>query len=165
MRCRVPPVPAPPLPSKTPPYARPVTLLPDRLALETAFTVESGPARLVDSLPPRAAGGDPVLVRMVEGLRGRGDLWMTLGASFEYGSAPPRIGWQAGAHRIAAGSQALWLFAPVHVRKAHGVAAAEFSVSQGTQVPFAVVWRNSRASAPGPPLVAALVDQTARWRV
>src|SRR5260370_2452833 len=102
---------------------------------------------------------------MVEGLSGAVDLRMTLGASFEYGSAPPRIGWQAGAHRIAAGSQALWLFAPVHVRKAHGVAAAEFSVSQGTRVPFAVVWRNSRPSAPAPPLVAALSDQPAPcWR-
>ena len=137
--------------------------LPDSLVLETEFTVESGRARLVDCMPPRDADGDPVLVRMVEGLSGRVDLRMTLGASFEYGSAPPRIGWQAGAHRIAAGSQALWLFAPVHVRQAHGVAAAEFSVSQGTRVPFAVVWRNSRASAPGPPLVAALIDQTARW--
>jgi GH15 family glucan-1,4-alpha-glucosidase len=137
--------------------------LPDSLVLETEFTVDSGSARLVDCMPPRDGDGDPVLVRMVEGLTGRVDLRMTLGASFEYGSAPPRIQRHGEARRIAAGSEALWLFGPVHVRKAQGIAAAEFSVSQGARVPFAVVWRNSRESAPDPPLVAALIDRTARW--
>src|SRR3984893_1342662 len=65
--------------------------LPDSLVLETEFTVDSGSARLVDCMPPRDGNGDPVLVRMVEDLTGRVDLRMTLGASFEYGSAPPRI--------------------------------------------------------------------------
>jgi GH15 family glucan-1,4-alpha-glucosidase len=135
--------------------------LPDSLVLETEFTVASGTARLVDCMPPR--DGDPVLVRMVEGLSGHVDLQMTLGASFEYGSAQPRVQRHARAHRIVAGSQALWLFGPVHVRKAQGVAAAEFSVSQGARVPFAVVWRNSREGAPDPPLVPALIDRTERW--
>jgi GH15 family glucan-1,4-alpha-glucosidase len=123
---------------------------PDSLVLETEFTVDSGTARLVDCMPPREQDADPVLVRMVEGLAGRVDLRMTLGASFEYGSAPPMIHRQAGgygygAHRVAAGSQALWLFGPVHVRRARGVAVAEFSVSAGARVPFAMVWRGSRA--------------------
>src|ERR1700730_8967049 len=52
----------------------------DSRVLETEFTVDSGTARLVDCMPPR--DGDPVLVRMVEGLTGRVDLRMTLGASF-----------------------------------------------------------------------------------
>ena len=137
--------------------------LPDSLVLETEFTVNSGTARLVDCMPPRDAHGDPVLVRMVEGLSGHVDLRMTLGASFEYGSASPRVQRHAGAHRIVAGSQALWLFGPVHVRTKQGVAAAEFSVSQGAIIPFALVWRNSRESAPDPPLVPALIDRTARW--
>jgi GH15 family glucan-1,4-alpha-glucosidase len=136
---------------------------PESLVLETEFSVDSGRARLVDCMPPRAGDGDPVLARMVEGLSGRVNLRMTLGASFEYGSARPRIQRHAGGHRIVAGSQALWLFGPVHVRAAGGVAVAEFSVSQGIRVPFAVVWRDSRDSAPDPPLVPALVDQTARW--
>jgi GH15 family glucan-1,4-alpha-glucosidase len=137
--------------------------LPDSLVLETEFTVDSGTARLVDCMPPRDPDADPVLVRMVEGLSGHVELRMTLAASFEYGSAQPRIQRHAGALRILAGSQALWLFGPVHVRKKQGIAAAEFSVSQGARIPFALVWRNSRESAPDPPIVPALIDRTARW--
>src|SRR5262249_56038528 len=115
------------------------------VGLERGVRVESGRGRLVDCMPPR--DGDPMLVRMVEGLSGHVDLRMTLGASFEYGSAQPRIQRHAGAHRIVAGSQALWLFGPVHVRKKQGVATAEFSVGQGARVPLALVLRNSPESA------------------
>jgi GH15 family glucan-1,4-alpha-glucosidase len=135
--------------------------LPDTLVLETEFAADSGSARLIDCMPPRDT--DPVLVRMVEGLSGSVNLRMTLGASFEYGSAEPRVQRRAGAHRIVAGPQALWLYGPVHVREQQGVAAAEFSVSRGDKVPFAVVWRDSRAGPPDPPLVPALIAQTERW--
>ncbi len=134
---------------------------PDTLVLETEFTVDSGRARLIDCMPPR--DGDPVLVRMIEGISGTVDLRMTLGASFEYGSAEPRVHRHAGAHRIVAGSETLWLFGPAHVRRVRGLAAAELTVSQGDKVPFAVVWRSSRDDPPDPPLVPALIDHTERW--
>ena len=134
---------------------------PDTLVLETEFTARSGTARLIDCMPPRAA--DPVLVRMVEGLEGTVDLRMTLGAAFEYGSAEPRLQRQAGAQRIVAGRHALWLFGPAHVRRARGTATAEFTVGPGDTVPFALVWRNPLEAPPEPPLVPALIDQTARW--
>ncbi|HTS96123.1 MAG TPA: glycoside hydrolase family 15 protein [Streptosporangiaceae bacterium] len=134
---------------------------PDTLVLETEFTARSGTARLIDCMPPRAA--DPVLVRMVEGLEGRVDLRMTLAAAFEYGSAEPRLQRQAGALRVVAGSHALWLFGPAHVRRARGTATAEFTVGPGDTVPFALVWRNPLEAPPEPPLVPALIDETARW--
>jgi GH15 family glucan-1,4-alpha-glucosidase len=83
---------------------------PDTLVLETEFTVDSGTARLVDCMPPRES--DPVLVRMIEGVSGTVDLRMTLTAAFEYGSAEPRVLRHAGAHRIVAGSETLWLSGP-----------------------------------------------------
>src|SRR6202046_1622159 len=134
---------------------------PDTLVLETEFTVDSGTARLVDCMPPRES--DPVLVRMIEGVSGTVDLRMTLAAAFEYGSAEPRVLRHAGAQRIVAGSETLWLFGPAHVRRARGSATAELTVSQGDKVPFAVVWRSSRDDPPDPPLVPALIDQTERW--
>jgi GH15 family glucan-1,4-alpha-glucosidase len=134
---------------------------PDTLVLETEFAVDSGTVRLIDCMPPRA--GDPVLVRMIEGVSGTVDLRMTLAAAFEYGSAEPRVHRHAGAHRIVAGSETLWLFGPAHVRRARGIAAAELTVSQGDKVPFAVVWRSSRDDPPEPPLVPALIEQTERW--
>src|ERR1700728_1681310 len=108
---------------------------PDTLVLETEFTVDSGTARLVDCMPPRES--DPVLVRMIEGVSGTVDLRMTLAAAFEYGSAEPRVLRHAGAHRIVAGSETLWLVGPAHVRRARGSAVAELTVSQGDKVPFA----------------------------
>jgi GH15 family glucan-1,4-alpha-glucosidase len=134
---------------------------PDTLVLETEFTVGSGTARVVDCMPPRES--DPVLVRMIEGVSGTVDLRMSLAAAFEYGSAEPRVHREAGAHRIVAGSETLWLFGPAHVRRARGTATAELTVSQGDKVPFAVVWRSSRDDPPEPPLVPALLDQTERW--
>jgi GH15 family glucan-1,4-alpha-glucosidase len=134
---------------------------PDTLVLETEFTVDSGRVRLIDCMPPRDR--DPVLVRMVEGISGTVDLRMTLGAAFEYGSAEPRVLRHAGAHRIVAGSETLWLFGPAHVRRSRGTATAELTVSQGDKLPFAVVWRSSRDDPPDAPLVPALIDQTERW--
>jgi GH15 family glucan-1,4-alpha-glucosidase len=134
---------------------------PGTLVLETEFSVDSGRVRVTDCMPPRDT--DPVLVRMVEGISGQVDLRMTLGASFEYGSAEPRVQRRGDACRISAGAQTLWLFGPAHVRRTRGVAAARLSVGEGDKVPFALVWRDARAGQPDPPLVPAVIDQTARW--
>jgi GH15 family glucan-1,4-alpha-glucosidase len=141
--------------------------LPDTLVLETQFVTGSGSARVIDCMPPRdaAADGDPVLVRMVEGISGTVDLRMTLAACFEYGSAEPALQRYADAHRIAAGPAALWLYCPAHVRPAlgRGITSARLTVGPGDRLPFAVVWRDSLAGAPGPPRVPALIDGAARW--
>ncbi len=134
---------------------------PGTLVLETEFSVDSGRVRVTDCMPPRDT--DPVLVRMVEGISGQVDLRMTLGASFEYGSAEPRVQRRGDAYRISAGAQTLWLFGPAHVRRTRGVAAARLSVGEGDKVPFALVWRDARAGQPDPPLVPAVIDHTARW--
>ena len=104
-----------------------------------------------------------MVLRMVEGVRGQVKLRMTLAAGFEYGSAQPQILRRGDASCVVAGSEALWLFSPVHLRRRQGVGVAEFSVSQGEQVPFALVWRPAHAGPPAPPLVPALAQQTASW--
>jgi GH15 family glucan-1,4-alpha-glucosidase len=134
---------------------------PETLVLETLFATGSGTVRLVDCMPPRDS--DPVLARLVEGVSGTVEVRMTFGARFEYGSAEPKIQRRDGAYCLRAGSQALWLYGPVHLRSRGGMAVAEFSVSQGDQVPLAAVWRPAGAVAPGPPLVPALIENTARW--
>jgi GH15 family glucan-1,4-alpha-glucosidase len=135
--------------------------LPDTLILETEFGTGSGEVRLTDCMPPRC--GDPVLVRMIEGVSGSVEVRMTLGARFEYGSAQPRIQRRDGAHCILAGSETLWLFGPVQLRSRRGVAVAEFSVSEGDQVPLAAVWRSARVTAPAAPFVPAVLEQAERW--
>jgi GH15 family glucan-1,4-alpha-glucosidase len=141
--------------------------LPDTLVLETRFATGSGRARLIDCMPPQDAanGADPVLVRMVEGISGTVDLRMTLCPCFEYGSAEPAFQQHPGACRLAAGAAALWLYCPVHVRPAlgGGMASAQLTVGPGDRVPFALIWRGSRDSAPEPPQVPALIDRSRRW--
>ncbi len=134
---------------------------PETLVLETVSAAPSGTIRLIDCMPPR--DGDPALVRLVQGVSGSVEVRMTFAARFEYGSAEPRIERRDGAHCIMAGSQALWLFGPVHLRYRGGVAVAEFSVRQGDQVPLAAVWRPAGAAAPDPPLVPACIEDTVRW--
>ncbi len=140
--------------------------VPDTLVLETEFTTASGSARLVDCMPPRGlpeTGGDPIVLRMVEGVSGAVKLRMTLAAGFEYGSAQPQILRRGDASCVVAGSEALWLFSPVHLRRRHGVGVAEFSVSQGDKVPFALIWRPAHAGPPVAPLVPALAARTVGW--
>jgi GH15 family glucan-1,4-alpha-glucosidase len=135
--------------------------LPDTLILETEFTTGSGTVRLTDCMPPRS--GDPVLLRMIEGVSGSVDIRMTLGARFEYGSIQPRVQRQEGAYCILAGSEALWLSGPVQLRSRRGTAVAEFSVGEGDRVPIAATWRPARAVAPDPPYVPALLERAAQW--
>ncbi len=84
---------------------------PGTLVLETEFTTASGVVRLTDCMPPRS--GDPVLIRLVEGVAGRVDMRMTLAARFEYGLTLPRVRQQDAARRIVAGGQSLWVFSPL----------------------------------------------------
>jgi GH15 family glucan-1,4-alpha-glucosidase len=134
---------------------------PGTLVLETEFTTASGVVRLTDCMPPRT--GDPVLIRLVEGVAGRVDMRMTLAARFEYGLTLPRVRQQDAARRIVAGGQSLWVFSPLEVRTADTDLVARFTVVEGDRVPVAAVWRPSHLPAPAPPPASALVEQTDAW--
>ena len=134
--------------------------LPDTLVLETEFSTATGTVRLTDCMPPRR--GDPVLLRLVQGVRGRVDMRMTLAPRFEYGLTVPRVRAQ-GVPGLTAGAQALWLFCPLDLRAGEGTLSACFTVAAGDQVPVALVWRRPRQQAPPPPATAALAGQVAGW--
>ena len=136
--------------------------------LETEFTTASGSARLVDCMPPRGladTGGDPMVLRMVEGVSGEVKLRMTLAAGFEYGSAQPQIVRHGDSSCVVAGSEALWLFSPVHLRRRQGVGVAEFSVQPGRP---GAVRTDLAAGAHGPagPAACSRADRAhgAWWR-
>jgi GH15 family glucan-1,4-alpha-glucosidase len=134
---------------------------PDTLVLETEFSTASGVVRVVDCMPPRR--GDPVLIRLIEGVRGRVELRMTLAPRFEYGQTVPRVVPQDNAQQLVAGGHSLWLFSPLDVLADYGGLLAEFAVAEGDRVPVAVVWRRSHRRAPARPLAGALVAQAERW--
>ena len=97
--------------------------LPDTLVLETEFSTATGTVRLTDCMPPRR--GDPVLLRLVQGLSGRVDMRMTLAPRFEYGLTVPRVRAQ-GVPSLTAGAQALWVFSPLELRAGEGSLSALF---------------------------------------
>jgi GH15 family glucan-1,4-alpha-glucosidase len=135
--------------------------LPDTLVLETEFSTASGTVRLRDCMPPRR--GDPVLVRVIEGIRGRVSLRMTLAPRFEYGLTVPQVSKPGGGWRLTAGGHSLWLFSPLDIQAANGALLAQFQVAKGDRVPVAMVWRPSHQRAPAPPPASDLADQTADW--
>ena len=135
--------------------------LPDTLVLETEFSTASGTVRLRDCMPPRR--GDPVLVRVIEGIRGRVSLRMTLAPRFEYGLSVPRVSKLGGGWRLTAGSHSLWLFSPLDVQAADGALTARFQVAKGDRVPVAVAWRPSHQRAPARPAASDLTEATAGW--
>ncbi len=134
---------------------------PGTLVLETEFSTASGVVRLIDCMPVR--DGDPVLIRLVEGVAGRVNMRMTLAARFEYGFTVPRVRPQNAARRIVAGDQSLWVFSPLEVHTHDADLVALFSVGEGDRLPVAAVWRPSHRPAPAPPPASALVEQTAGW--
>jgi GH15 family glucan-1,4-alpha-glucosidase len=135
--------------------------LPDTLVLETEFSTASGTVRLRDCMPPRH--GDPVLVRVIEGIRGRVSLRMTFAPRFEYGLTVPRVAKPGAGWRLTAGGHSLWLFSPLDVQAADGALLAQFQVAKGDRVPVAMVWRPSHRRAPAAPPASDLADRTADW--
>src|SRR5262249_18503429 len=141
----------------------------DTLVLETEFTVDTGRVRVTDCMPPRDT--DPVLVRLVEGLSGRLDLRMTLGASFEYGSAEPRVQRHGDAYRIPARAPTLGLVGPPVVGGAGAGGGARPGGGRAGG-PRGGGGHRGRSGGGGgaagekrraPPRAPAVIDQTARW--
>ena len=133
---------------------------PDTLVLETEFSTASGTVRLTDCMPPRS--GDPVVLRLVEGLSGRVDMRMTLAPRFEYGLSVPRLR-GPGTPSLTAGAQAYWVFSPLALSAGEGSVSASFPVVAGDQIPVALVWGRPYRPPPTAPPVAALTVETAAW--
>src|SRR3954468_24035237 len=67
----------------------------ETLVLETEFETGGGVVRLIDFMPPR--GDAPVVVRIVEGVRGRVPMSMELRLRFDYGQVVPWVYREQGA--------------------------------------------------------------------
>jgi GH15 family glucan-1,4-alpha-glucosidase len=133
------------------------------LILETDFETDEGSVRVIDFMPPRQR--DPDVVRIVEGLRGRVEMRMELIVRFDYGSIVPWVRRIDDATVCIAGPDGLCLRTPVETRGEDLSTVAEFTVSEGEQVPFVLTWYPS--NEPLPPEIEpgrALVETQAWWR-
>jgi GH15 family glucan-1,4-alpha-glucosidase len=127
------------------------TYRPDSLVLETEFDTASGTVRITDCMPMRDT--HPHVVRLVEGVRGSVDLHMNLTMRFDYGEVVPWVTSTRGLMRMTAGPDAVALWHRVDPKGEGMHTVADFTVTEGQQFPFTLVWFPSHEQPP-PPLDA-----------
>jgi GH15 family glucan-1,4-alpha-glucosidase len=134
------------------------------LVHELDFHCASGVVRVIDFMPPR--GGEPDLVRIIEGLEGSVPMRMELVIRFGYGSIVPWVQRAGDGVRIAvAGPDALALYTPVPMRGENLRTIAEFTVAAGERAPFVLAWYPSHTAVPAPLDAESALEETCGfWR-
>jgi GH15 family glucan-1,4-alpha-glucosidase len=124
------------------------------LVLETDFETDDGAVRVVDCMPIRT--GAPVVVRLVEGLRGTVKMRTELVARFDYGSTVPWVEQAVEGLTLLAGPNALYFRTPIETRARTSRPWASFrsargrgchSPSRGASRTSRGRWRSIRCSA------------------
>ncbi|HEY2472245.1 MAG TPA: glycoside hydrolase family 15 protein [Terracidiphilus sp.] len=108
------------------------------LIVETVFESEAGAVRLTDFMPVRGKNSD--VVRIVEGIRGTVKVCMQLCLRFDYGRSIPWVTRIDKGVRAIAGPNLAILRCPVPTRGENLITIAEFSISPGERVPFALTY-------------------------
>src|SRR6185437_6783099 len=134
----------------------------DTLILETVFESDAGAVRVIDFMPPR--GRAPDIVRIVEGLSGVVAMRVELVIRFDFGRILPWMRRVDDARVAIAGPDALCLRAPVEVRGRDMTTVAEFTVTAGERIPFALTWFPSHEDLPAAiDAERALTDSEEYW--
>jgi GH15 family glucan-1,4-alpha-glucosidase len=120
----------------------------DTLILQTDWETAGGAARVTDFMPPRQDDEPPVLVRIVEGLRGTVTMETTLRVRFGYGAVVPWTYKADGGIRAIAGPDSLWLHTPVPLTGRDLAHTGTFTVAAGERVPFTLTYRASHRDEP-----------------
>ncbi len=135
----------------------------DTLVLETEFDTATGTVRLIDCMPIREE--HPQIVRLVEGISGTVQMQMDLCVRFGYGESVPWVTTRENLLRATAGPDSIALWSRVETRGKDLKTTAEFSVREGQQFPFVMIYHPSHETPP-PPIDAwyAITATTAYWR-
>ncbi len=131
------------------------------LVLETEFETAEGAVRVADCMPPRE--GSPDVVRVVEGLRGRVPMRLQLNPRFDYGRLIPLVRRVPGGVVALAGPEALCLRTSVDLDVSDASISAEFTVSEGDEAWFHLVWFPSHEAVPDQADATVEVSRTERW--
>jgi GH15 family glucan-1,4-alpha-glucosidase len=133
----------------------------DSLVLGTTFTTESGTIRLIDFMPIRG-DGDPVIIRIVEGVTGTVRVRSTLSLRFGFGRIKPYLSHEtrAGMH-AQAGPDAILHVTPVDAVDRDHDAVCEFDVVAGQRLALQAIWHRPWEPLPTPrdPFVAQRICQ------
>jgi GH15 family glucan-1,4-alpha-glucosidase len=133
----------------------------DTLVLDTTFETDSGAVRLTDCMPIRT--GQPDLVRLVRGVRGKVRMRTELVIRFDYGSITPWVKRESGGLCAVGGPDTIHVRTPVPLRGEGWATVGEFEVTEGEQVPFVLTWRRSHDDPPRHVDAARAIEATVRW--
>jgi GH15 family glucan-1,4-alpha-glucosidase len=133
----------------------------DSLVLESEFVTPEGTVRLIDCMPIREH--HPEVVRLVEGVRGKVEMEMTLTIRFGYGSIVPWVRRLDGTLSAIAGPDGLSLWTPVHTEGKDMSTVARFTVTEGQQIPFSLSWFAASDEPPRPVDAVYAINDTENW--
>ena len=137
--------------------------LPGTLVLETTWQTETGTARVLDLMPPRALS--PTLVRIVEGVSGSLTLRSELRLRFDYGHVVPWVRGRPDGIEAVAGPDRVRVRTPVELRGEDLSTVADVTVRSGDRVPMVLTWSPSHLPPPDPvDAEAALAGTVEFWR-
>jgi GH15 family glucan-1,4-alpha-glucosidase len=120
----------------------------ETLILETDWETSQGSVRVTDFMPPRAEDDQPVLIRIVEGLRGTVSMDLTLRVRFGYGAVVPWVYRVDGGIRAIAGPDSVCVQTPVALTGRDMSHQVSFQVSAGDRIPFVLTYQPSHKSQP-----------------
>lgn len=133
----------------------------DTLVLDTTFETDSGAVTLTDCMPIRT--GQPDVVRLVRGIRGKVRMRTEVVIRFDYGSITPWVRREPGGLCAVGGPDTIHIRTPVDLHGEGWTTKGEFEVAAGDQAPFVLTWHPSHEPRPQPIDPITAVDATERW--
>ena len=133
----------------------------DTLVLETQYVTSTGTVTLLDFMPPRDR--DINVVRIVTGVKGTVRMTMELTLRFDYGSIVPWVSHQRRFLKAVAGPDAVYLETELELKGVGFSTHADFTVTEGQEIPFTLTWRASHDTAPKPLITERALSETERW--
>ncbi|WP_217430897.1 glycoside hydrolase family 15 protein [Sphingomonas bacterium] len=139
--------------------------LPDTMILETTIETPGGKAVVCDFMPPPAAGGTHELIRIVRGVEGAIALCTELRLRLNYGAWLPWVERKEGMIHAVAGPDAVRLSSSIDLANVDFATQADFKVTAGQTVAFALEYYPSHIVPPLPRDPFALLRHSeAGWR-
>ncbi|GAB2744299.1 glycoside hydrolase family 15 protein [Kitasatospora kifunensis] len=127
----------------------------DSLILEQEWDTPRGSVRVIDFMPPRHLSGQepvPQMIRIVEGVSGQVRMRSALRMRFSYGKIVPWV------HRVevgdvhrtvaVAGPDSVWLDGEAETYGRNLTTYADFTITAGERVAFALTWQASHLPPP-----------------
>ncbi|WP_225447236.1 glycoside hydrolase family 15 protein [Streptacidiphilus sp. PB12-B1b] len=149
----------------------------DSLILEQEWDTPRGTVRVIDFMPPRHVSGGPLsggttepqMIRIVEGVSGQVRMRSALRMRFSYGRVVPwvhKVEDGASTRTVAvAGPDSVWLDGEADTYGRNLTTYADFTVSEGQRIAFALTWQASHLGAPDQPdAEEALADTEQFWQ-